>query len=316
MTEPSNGISNQAAEFLGDQPNEVALFALGHRPTSYRPLTDAEVSNLRAAVAGTLPASLSGSVRELLKQNSAATEFVMSEQLITVANQSVYIPPHLRKKILTAAKPVAGVAPRRNWSIRSWPYAPLGAATAALAIAISFYELNRGDRPNFEVAALDDHEILADSGVVTRGGPQTDAHTPSKPAPIVTKSGAVVESTSPVTLAADTPPPEVDARTPSKPLKYVEIDLPRAFLTDFFAEDQSGKSVEENRVISRLSGALNEKEKVRFIFDAATKPLLTREKDELFTVRVYDLSNPANKQLASALHLPDNGKGYFVSPAP
>ena len=78
---------NEAADFLGDQPNEVALFALGHRPTAYRPLTEAEVSNLRAAVAGPLPASLSGSVRELLEDNSAATEFVMSEQLLTVANR-------------------------------------------------------------------------------------------------------------------------------------------------------------------------------------------------------------------------------------
>ena len=69
-------------------------------------------------------------------------------------------------------------------------------------------------------------------------------------------------------------------------------------------------------MISRLSDTLNEKGNVRFIFDAATKPLLTSEKDELLTVRVYDLSNPANKQLASALHLPDNRKGYFVSPAP
>jgi hypothetical protein len=288
MTESSNeangsspGAANEAAEFLGDQPNEVALFALGHRPTAYRPLTEAEVRNLMAAVAGKLPVSLSGPVRELLKNNSAATEFVLSEQLLTAANRSVDIPAHLTKKILRAAQPVVGAAPRPNWSILSRPYVRLAAATAALAIAISFYGLNRGDRPNFEVAALGDYEILADSGVVTRGGPESDAHRPSKPA-----------------------------------LVYVEVDLPRTLLTDFFADDQSGKSAEENRVISRLSNALNEKEKVRFIFDAATKPLLTSEKDELLTVRVYDLSNPANKQLASALHLPDNRKGYFVSPAP
>jgi hypothetical protein len=288
MTEPSNSAdasmlaaSNETAEFLGDLPNEVTLFALGHRPTAYRPLSDAEVSNLKAAVAGTLPARLSGSVRELLKHNSAATEFVLSEQLLTVANRSVDIPAHLTKKILAAAKPVAPAAPRRNWSILSWPYAPLGAAAAAFAIAISFYGLNRGDRPNFEVAALDNYEILAESGVVTRGGPQTDLHTPSKPA-----------------------------------LIYIEVDLPKTLLTDFFANDQSGKTAKENKVISRLSDALNEKEKVKFVFDAETKPLLTREKDELLTVRVYDLSNPANKQLASALHLPDNRKGYFVSPAP
>jgi hypothetical protein len=289
MTESSNradasmlGAENEMAEFRGGQPNEVALFALGHQPTAYRPLSDAEVSNLKAAVAGTLPASLSSAVRELLKHNSAATEFVMSEQLLTVANRSVEIPAHVTKTILAAAKPVAGAAPRRNWSMLSWPYAPVGAAAAALLIAISFYGLNRGDRPNFTVAALDDYEILADSGVVvTRGGPQTDAHAPSKPA-----------------------------------LKYVEVDLPRALLMDFFAQDQSGKSAEESKVISRLSDALNEKGKAKFVFDAATGPLLTSEKDELLTVRVYDLSNPANKQLASTLHLPDDGKGYFVSPAP
>ena len=68
-------------------------------------------------------------------------------------------------------------------------------------------------------------------------------------------------------------------------------------------------------MISRLSDALNEKNKVKFIFDTAIKPLLASESGEMLTVRVYDLSDPDNEQLGSALHS-TNGKGYFISPAP
>lgn len=287
MTEPSNeakgsmpGAANETVDSLGDQLNEVALFALGHRPTAYRPLSNAEVSNLKAAVAGALPASLSGSVRELLKHNSAATEFVMSEQLLMVADRSVDIPTRLSNRILAAAKPVTRAAPKRDWSILSWRYVRLGSAAAALGIVISFYGLHRTDNPNFTIAALDDYQILADSGVVTRGVPQANSRAAKKPA-----------------------------------LSYIEVDIPRTLLADFFAEDQSGKRGEENTVISRLSDALNEKDKVKFVFDASIKPLLTSEKDEMLTVRLYNLLDPANNQLASALHS-DNGKGYFVSPAP
>jgi hypothetical protein len=205
----------------------------------------------------------------------------MSEQLLTVANRSVDIPQHLRKKILAAAKPVAPAAPRRNWSILSGPYARVAGAAAALAIVVTLYGLHRTDNPNFTIAALDDYETLADSGVVTRGGPRADAQAPKKLA-----------------------------------LKYVEVDVARTLLADFFAQDQNAKRHEENRVISGLSDALNEKQKVQFIFDAAIKPILISKKDETLTVRVYNLSDPANSRLASMLHMSADSKGYFVSPAP
>jgi hypothetical protein len=288
MTDPSERVngstlnaSNEEENLLGGQPNEVALFALGHRPTAYRPLTDAEVGYLRAAVAGKLPPSLSGSVREMLKHNSAATEFVLSEQLLSTANRSVDIPSRLSNRILRSAKAVNSSTPSRNWSILSWPYARLGAAAAALAIVVTLYGLHRTDKPDFTIAALDDYEILADSGVVTRGGPQADTQARKKPA-----------------------------------LKYVEMDIARALLADFFAEDQNGKREEETKVISRLSDALNEKRKVQFIFDAAIKPMLIGKNDETLAVRVYNLSDPANSRLASTLHMSDDNRGYFVSPAP
>ena len=84
----------------------------------------------------------------------------MSEQLLTVADRSVDIPTRLSNRILAAAEPVARAAPKRKRSMLSWPYAKVGAAAAALAIAISFYGLHRTDNPNFTIAALDDYEIL------------------------------------------------------------------------------------------------------------------------------------------------------------
>jgi hypothetical protein len=357
MTKPSsqpNGsrasVSSEAAEFLGGQPDEVALFALAQRPTTYRPLTNDEVSNLKAAVAGTLPQSLSGSVCELLKHNSAATEFVMSEQLLSAANRCVEIPTRLSAKILRGAKPAAIGAPRQRYSVFfwSWRYAAVGAAAAALAIAVSFYGLNQPGKlqiahdlapssqgsfglartakneialpsrnepsrleiskhepaeipknepalaeiPNFTVAVLDDHEILNAGGTVTRGG--------------VTPNPRVSVAREAREVADQLPNP------PKPPLEFVEIDVRKGLLVSFFAADQIGKQAEENAMIARLSGALNV-DNARFIFDAAIKPLLTGNLQDTLTLRIYDLTDPANTVLASALHLEGPGKRYFVS---
>jgi hypothetical protein len=338
MTEPSNsadasmlGASSETAEFLGDLPNEVTLFALGHRPTAYRPLSDAEVSNLKAAVAGTLPAGLSGSVRELLKHNSAATEFVLSEQLLTVANRSVDVPARLSNRILGAAtrlersgrRPVVRAAPGGRYSpvFGSRRYGAMGAAAAALAIAVAFHGLsleqfkgtgdsksrkvadkrtfpsmNRPSNPKFAVAVLDDHEILRTGGTVTRGGamPATVADTPQPP------------------MTIDAQPPRQEA-PPKPPLKFVEIDVRKGLLVSFFAADQTGKQAEENTMIARLAGALDVGDKASFIFDAAIKPTLIGDMQETLTLRVYDLTDPANSALASALRIEGPGKRFFVS---
>ena len=105
---------SDAPDFLGDQPNDVALFALARGPRAYFPLTDAEISNLRAAVEGTLPVSLSRSVRELLTRNAAATELVMSEQLWANANPKGALPAGLSNKILRRSRPAAKVASTRD----------------------------------------------------------------------------------------------------------------------------------------------------------------------------------------------------------
>lgn len=109
--------------------------------------------------------------------------------------------------------------------------------------------------------------------------------------------------------------PKPAEQTPAKSeLKYVEIDVRKGLLTSFFAEDQSGKRAEEDNVIARISDALNEKKKVGLIFDVAIKPLLTGDMQETLTLRVYDLSEPANKKLASKLPMPNVGKSYFLLP--
>ncbi len=156
----------------------------------------------------------------------------------------------------------------------------MSAATAALAIAMAFYGFNPRGSPNFSVAALDDREILGEAGgTLTRGGPRPAGKTPAMSA-----------------------------------LKYVEIDLRKGLLTSFFAEDQSGKRVDEDATMARISEALNEKQKVGFVFDAAIKPLLTGDMGETLTLRVYDLSDPANEKLASRLRMLSVGKSYFLSP--
>jgi hypothetical protein len=274
---------SDAPDFLGDQPNDVALFALAHRPQAYFPLTDAEISNLRAAVEGTLPISLSGSVRELLTGNAAATEFVMSEQLLANANQKRALPARLSSTILRRSRPAAKVASTRDWQIFSWRYAGGASAVAAAAfgVVISFYGMNRSESPNFTVAALEDYEILADAGTVTRGGLSANENNRARPV-----------------------------------LKYVEIDVGRTRLADLFDKDQRSKAREENNFLAQLATAVRQKGKPQFIFDAAIAPILTAEKDETVSLRVYDLSDPANRPLVASLHLADASDRYFVSLAP
>ena len=279
----STSDGSDAPDFLGNQPNDVALFALAHRPRAYFPLTDVEISNLRAAVEGTLPVILSRSVRELLTRNAAATEFVMSEQLLASANRKGALPAGLSNKILRRSRPAAKVASTRAWQIFSWPYAgAASAAAAALALAISFYGMNnRSERPNFSVATLENYEILADAGTVTRGGHSANESNKARPA-----------------------------------LKYVETDVRRTRLAGFFDKDQRGKGREENGFLAQLGMAVRQKGKPQFIFDAAIAPILNNEKDETVSVRVYDLSDPANRPLVASLHLTDGNGRYFVSLSP
>ncbi len=187
---PTKAGPEEAVEFLGGQPNEVAMFALAHTPILYRPLTDTEVSNLRAAVQGALPPELSGSIRELLKNNAAATELVMAEQLLTAAARGGEIPWRLSRTILGPQKLAPNTAPKRTWSVQSWLYAGMGAAAAAaVAIAVSFYGFNHPggtagstvavlDNPSFTVAVLDNREILS---VPTDGGGGSQQPTAPKP---------------------------------------------------------------------------------------------------------------------------------------
>jgi hypothetical protein len=50
-----------------------------------------------------------------------------------------------------------------------------------------------------------------------------------------------------------------------------------------------------------------------FIFDAAIRPLISRNMQEMLTLRIYDLTDPENAVLASALHVEGPEKRYFVS---
>jgi hypothetical protein len=182
---------------------------------------------------------------------------------------------------LTNARRATPKASARWWPLRSWQFAGVGAAAAALAIAVAFYGLNLHASPNFSVAALDDREILGEAGgTLTRGGQRPTEKTPAK-----------------------------------SDLRFTEIDVRKGLLTSFFAEDQSGKRADEDATMARISGALNEKQKVGFVFDAAVKPLLAGDMGETLTLRVYDLSDPANAKLASRLPSLSAGKSYFLSPA-
>ena len=159
----------EAAEYLGGALDEVAVFALAHTPRRYAPLTDTEIRNLKASVAGTLPGLLSEQVRELLRRNAAAVELVMSEQLLANANRKQAVPAALSNRIFSRTRPAARVAASRTRSIVRWRYVWGLPAAAALAVAFSFYGINRSASPNFEIAALDDEEILAQPGGKTRG---------------------------------------------------------------------------------------------------------------------------------------------------
>ena len=278
---PDRPSSNEAdaADFLGGQPNEVALFALARRPRTYIPLTDAEISVLKAAVAGNLPSGLSDSVRTLLTDNAAATEFVMSEQLLASANRKPPPPARLSNRVLHRAQSVKEIAPSRRWHIPSWRLAGMATAAAGLVLAISLYGLNRSESPNFTVAALDNYEILADSGMVTRGG-----KTASKAGPA---------------------------------LNFIETEVEQSMLMAFFDKDQHGRTGVETDVLSQLSTAiLRRADRPHFVIDAAIAPDLVIEKDKQIAVRIYDLSDPANRALATSLHLADVHDQYFVSLAP
>ena len=271
-----------AAKFLGEQPNEVALFALAHRPQAYVPLTEAEINDLKAAVAGTLPASLSGSVRELLRRNAAAKEFVVSEQLLESANRKPPLPAHLSSRVLRRAQPAKETSLPQRWRIFSWRFAGLTTAVAGLALTVIVYGLNRSEPPDFTVAALDDYEILADSGTVTRGG------------------GAEHESGK--------------ARLH---LNFFEVRVEQSELFAFFDNTQQDKDGAEANVLAQLSTAAHQtRDRPHFVFDAAIAPVLATDKDEMITLRVYDLSDPANGALATLLHLSNFHDQYFVTLAP
>jgi hypothetical protein len=282
--EPDRSSSNEAdaADFLGGQPDEVALFALARRPRTYIPLTDAEISLLKAAVAGTLAIGLSDSVRKLLTDNAAATEFVMSEQLLANANRKPPLPARLSDRVLRSTQSAKGMAPSRRWQIPSWRFAGMATAAAGLVLTVSIYGLNRSESPNFTVATLDNYEILADSGTVTRGGKAANEAGKAQPA-----------------------------------LNFIETEVERLKLMAIFDKDQRGKSGVETIILSQLSTAIRRSaDRPHFVFDAAIGPDLVTEKDEAIALRIYDLSDPANRALATSLHLSDVHGQYFVSLAP
>ena len=281
---PDRPSSNEAdaAGFLGGQPNEVALFALARRPHTYIPLTDVEISVLKAAVAGSLPIGLSDSVRKLLTDNAAATEFVMSEQLLANANRKPPPPARLSNLVSRRAQSVNEIAASRRWQIPSWRLAGIATAAAGLVLAVSLYGLNRSESPNFTVAALDNYEILADSGMVMRGGQAANEAGRARPA-----------------------------------LKFIETEVERSKLMTIFDKDQHGKSRVETSILAQLSTAVHRSgDRPHFVFDTAIGPVLVSEKDEAIALRIYDLSDPANRALAASLHLSDVHGQYFVSLAP
>ena len=255
-----------AGDYLGGTPDEIALFALAHKPRRYAPLTDEESSILEQAVAGTLPAPLSRQARELIKRNAAAVEFVMSEQLLASANRKEPLPATLSNRILSRTRPATtGVPALPRRSSVFWRYGWALPAAAALVAAFSFYGMNRPENPNFEIAALDDEEILA--------GPEG-------------KSMEILGS-----------PRETG------PLDYVETALPRASLADFFDRDQRNKGASESRTLSQLAAAAHQKGKPEFLFDASVEKSLEKGRDEMIPVRIYDLAAPANRPLLASLHL-------------
>ncbi len=258
----------EAAEYLGGALDEVAVFALAHTPRRYAPLTDTEIRNLKASVAGTLPGLLSEQVRELLRRNAAAVELVMSEQLLANANRKQAVPAALSNRIFSRTRPAARVAASRTRSIVRWRYVWGLPAAAALAVAFSFYGMNRPASPNFEIAALDDEEILAQPGGKTRG--------------IVVDSGST--------------------KAPGA-LDYVEMALPRASLADFFDKDQRGKGESESRTLSRLSSAAHPEGNPQFLIDMSIEKNLNGDKNEMIAVRIYDLADPANRPLLASLRL-------------
>ena len=257
-----------AADGLGGTPDEIALFALAHKPRRYVPLTDAETRNLKEAVAGTLPALLSQEVRELLKRNAAAVELVMSEQFLANANRKEAVPAALSNRILSRTRPSARVPASGSRSRPQWRSVWALPAVAALAVAYSFYGMYRPSSPNFEIAALDD-EILAEPGDTTRG------------------------------VASDS---AGSAKAPGA-LDYVETAVPRASLADFFDKDQRDKGASESRTLSLLSAAAHQKGNPEFLFDVSVEKSLNGAKDEMVAIRIYDLADPANRLLLRSLRL-------------
>ena len=100
-------------------------------------------------------------------------------------------------------------------------------------------------------------------------------------------------------------------------LNFIETEVERSKLMAFFDKDQHGRSGVETGVLSQLSTAiLRRADRPHFVFDAAIAPDLVIEKDKQIALRIYDLSDPANRALATSLHLADVHDQYFVSLAP
>ena len=255
---------------LGSQEGDAALFAISKQPKTYKPLTDAEIEILRAGVLGLLPPTKSEELADLLKNNAAATEWVLAEQLLSSANKRASIPDRLSATILEANKPKKASSFR--WGgLFSWRHLAIPAGAAAmLVIGIALYKSNNVINPRYTLASLDDRAILdLPGGTLTRGSSAENRTSPEK---------------------------EV--------LKFVEIDVRKGLLVPFFKPSESAKQTSDgDGFLDRLSKFLNEPSSATFAFDQALKEELGEDLEENIRLRVYDLFNPENGKLVNGLKI-------------
>lgn len=86
-------------------------------------------------------------------------------------------------------------------------------------------------------------------------------------------------------------------------LHAVQVEEPTDALADFFADGQTDRAERETRTLSTLTAALHQAGHPEYLFDAALKADLAAEKTEAITLRVYDLTDPANRRLINSLRL-------------
>ncbi|RBP09767.1 hypothetical protein DFR50_121113 [Roseiarcus fermentans] len=86
-------------------------------------------------------------------------------------------------------------------------------------------------------------------------------------------------------------------------LNYVDAEEPRILLNDFFAGEGGDRAAREKRTLAQLSATLHQPGAPEYLFDADLKTRLLSDRTGTVPVRVFDLTDSANRRLIGPLRL-------------